>query len=72
MSVRSTTGDDEDWQDTYSSNGFHAQYERILGQVAGVRERVLFPQLTEDRLEAAQSLEVVGIVAFEEEVNATT
>lgn len=55
---------------TYGSNGLHAQDEGVLGEVAGVAEGVLLPELAKQVLHAAHVPEVVGKVALEERVDA--
>lgn len=48
---------------TYSRDGFHAQDKRILRQVSRVRQRVLLPQLPEQRLQPSDGPEVVRVIA---------
>lgn len=72
-SVRDTAHDDQPLSlaSTYSSDGLHAEHKGVLGQVAGVAQRVLFPQLAKQVVHAAHVAEVVGKVALEERVDAS-
>jgi hypothetical protein len=52
------------------SNALHAQHKGVLREVAAVRERVLFPHLSDPRLVCANVKDVHDVVSFEEDVNA--
>jgi hypothetical protein len=56
----------------YSSNSLHAKHKGILGQISRVAQTVLLPQLAKQVLHATHGPEVVGKVALEEGVNAST
>lgn len=65
------SGDDQRQRaPAYSGDGLHALYKRVLGQIPRVGERVFLPELAEEVLPAADALEVVCEVAFEDEVDA--
>lgn len=49
--------------ETYGSDSLHAEHEGVRGQVAGVREGVLLPQLAEEILFRAHQGVVYGEVA---------
>ena len=72
-SVRDTAHDDQRLSlvNTYSSDCLHAEDKGVLGQVAGVAQCVLFPQLAKQVVHAAHVAEVVGKVALEERVDAS-
>lgn len=59
-------------RETYSSDSLHAENEWIRGEVSGIGECVLLPQLTEEVLLWSHSLVVDGEVSLEEQVNASS
>lgn len=63
-------GDEEgDGAPEEGGDGLHGDEERVLGEVAGVGEGVLLPELAEEVELAGHVLEVVGEVAFKESVD---
>lgn len=52
-------------------DALHAQHKGVLREVAAVRERVLFPHLSNPRLVCANVKNVHDVIAFEEDVDAT-
>lgn len=56
---------------TYGRDGLHAQYKRILGEVARVRERVLLPELAKEILLVAHASKIVGKISFKKQMYAS-
>lgn len=57
---------------TYSSHTLHAEHKSILRQISRVGEGVLLPQLSEQGVQATNVCLIQRIVAFEEQMDAST